>query len=150
MDNIRRGRLDAKDEEVIEACRKVELHEKIMSLPHGYETVINENLNFSGGESQKLGIARALLRKPSLIILDEPTSSLDPHSEKTIKNIIGKIKNHCTVLVIAHRLTTILNADRIFILEDGKIADEGSHDSLIQRNNLYFNFVSGSFIKQSL
>ena len=137
-DNIRYGRLQASDEEVEAAARAAHVHEFVQRLPLGYRTEVAEaGATLSGGERQRLGIARALLKNAPILILDEPTSSLDAVSEAAVFDALRVLRRHRTTLVIAHRLSTIRSATRILVLHDGRLADQGTHDELMASNALY-------------
>ncbi|MCX7749832.1 MAG: ABC transporter ATP-binding protein/permease [Clostridia bacterium] len=123
MENILSGNPKASSEEVIEICKQLNLHNKIMSLPDQYHTVISERVNLSGGEKQRIAIARALIKRPAIFIFDEPTSALDPENEEIIKQLLKDISSQSTVLVIAHKENLILDADRVFILEKGQVKE---------------------------
>ncbi len=136
--NIRIGREGATDEEVAEAARAAHCMEFIERLPQGFDTMLGENgAALSGGERQRLSIARALLKDAPVILLDEATASLDPENETLIQRAVGTLCAGKTVIVIAHRLRTIANADKIVVLDDGNIVEEGGHDDLISSNGLY-------------
>jgi len=138
MENIRYGRLDATDEEVIKAAERVGAHDFIMRLPNGYNTEIRERgQGLSVGQKQLIAFARALLRDPPLLILDEATSSIDPYTELIIKRALAILLKDRTSFVIAHRLSTVRNADRILVIDNGKIVEEGSHRQLMRRGGLY-------------
>lgn len=138
FDNIRVGRLDATLDEVIHAAKLARAHEFIEILPEKYNTILGEDGNrLSGGERQRISIARAYLRNPSILILDEPTSALDNLNEAAMQETLGKLMNGRTVLVVAHRLSTIRNADRIVVIEDGEIMEDGTHEHLLQLNGRY-------------
>lgn len=125
-------------EEIEEACRLANIHDVIMALPEGYDTLCGPNGNrFSGGQKQRLSIARALVRKPKLLILDEPTSALDAESEKLLQDGLEKASKGITVIAIAHRLRTIRQADRIFLIEAGRCIESGSHEELLERSASY-------------
>lgn len=142
MENIRVGRKDASDQEVIAAAKAARCHEFIEKLPEGYQTVIGENgSTLSGGECQRLSIARALLKDAPVILLDEATASLDVDNETEIQEAISKLVKGKTVLVIAHRMRTVENADQIIVLDGGVVAEQGTHDELMQRNGLYAKLV---------
>lgn len=136
--NIRIGRPDAPIESIIEAAKKSCLHEKIMSLPDGYETLLGvSGVLLSGGEKQRVAIARAILKDAPIIILDEATSSLDPENETLIQSAISELAKNKTVLMIAHRLDTIIDADQIIVLEGGRVVEIGKHLDLITKDGLY-------------
>ncbi len=136
--NIRYGRWDATDEEVREAARMAQLAGFIESLPEGYDTPVGERgLKLSGGEKQRVAIARTILKGPPILILDEATSALDTATEQEIQSAIDEVSQNRTTLVIAHRLSTVVNADLIIVLRDGAIAERGTHAELIARGGLY-------------
>lgn len=136
--NIRIGREGASDEEVAEAAKAAHCMEFIERLPQGFDTMLGENrAALSGGERQRLSIARALLKDAPVVLLDEATASLDPESETLIQRAVGALCAGKTVIVIAHRLRTIVNADKIVVLDDGNIVEEGTHDDLVSSNGLY-------------
>ena len=133
MDNIRYGRLDATDEEVIQAAKTVSAHDFIMQMPKGYQTEVNERgSSLSQGQKQLISFARALLNDPKILILDEATSSIDTHTELLIQKALDVLLQGRTSFVIAHRLSTIRNADCIMVVQDGRIAERGNHDELIK------------------
>ncbi|MGB9621097.1 MAG: ABC transporter ATP-binding protein [Brevinematia bacterium] len=130
-------------EEIVEASKLANAHEFIERLPKGYDTFIGEGgAGLSGGQKQRIALARALVRKPKIIILDEPTSSLDPISEKYINESIKKIKGRQTIIVVAHKLSTVLMADKIVVLKDGEIVEVGSHQELMNKREHYFEIFS--------
>lgn len=136
--NIRYGRPDASQEEVAEAARLAQLDTFIGSLPDGYDTVVGERgLKLSGGEKQRIAIARTLLKNPAILILDEATSSLDTRSEKAIQSALERASRDRTTLVIAHRLSTVVDCDEILVLENGRIVERGSHSALLERGGHY-------------
>ncbi len=138
LDNIRYGREDASEEEVVAASRAAHAHEFISALPDGYRTVVGEKgVNLSGGQRQRLAIARAILKNPRILLLDEATSSLDSESERLVQDALERLMAGRTTFVVAHRLTTVQQADRILVLNKGRIVEEGSHDSLKERRGLY-------------
>ena len=140
MDNIRMGRKGATDEQVIAAAKKCGCHEFIMSLEHGYQTVCGvSGGHLSGGERQRISIARAMLKDAPIIILDEATSYTDPENEAVIQSALARLIQGKTLLVIAHRLSTVADADRIFVVEDGKIAAQGTQAELLEGCPLYRN-----------
>ena len=142
MENIRVGRKNATDAEVIAAAKAARCHEFILKLPDGYQTVIGENgSTLSGGECQRLSIARALLKDAPVILLDEATASLDVDNETEIQEAISRLVKGKTVLVIAHRMRTVENADQIIVLDGGVVAESGSHAELMKKNGLYARLV---------
>ena len=143
MENIRVGRKNATDAEVIAAAKAAHCHDFIEKLPDGYQTVIGENgSTLSGGECQRLSIARALLKDAPVILLDEATASLDVDNETEIQEAISRLIKGKTVLVIAHRMRTVENADKIVVLADGVVAESGTHAELMQKNGLYARLVN--------
>ena len=137
--NIKIGKHDATEEEVMEAAKKANCHDFIMQFPDGYKTMVGENgTNLSGGEQQRISIARAMLKDAPIILLDEATASLDPENEIFIQNAISRLLENKTVIVIAHRLKTIKNADKIVVLDKGRIREEGSHEALLANRGLYY------------
>ena len=143
MENIRVGRKNASDEEVIAAAKAAQCHEFISNLPNGYQTVIGENgSTLSGGECQRLSIARALLKDAPVILLDEATASLDVDNETEIQEAISRLVKGKTVLVIAHRMRTVENADQIIVLDGGVVAERGTHAELMKKNGLYARLVN--------
>ena len=141
INNIKYANLDASDKEVFEAAELAYATEFISKLKDGYNTIIGENgVRLSGGEKQRLSIARAILKKTKIILLDEATSSLDAETESKIQKAINHLTKDKTSLIIAHRLSTILNSDKIFVLDQGQIVDEGNHEDLIKKSIIYKNF----------
>jgi ABC-type transport system involved in Fe-S cluster assembly fused permease/ATPase subunit len=136
--NIRYGRTEASDEEVYEAARAAHIHEFISSLPKGYGTQVGERgLKLSGGEKQRVAIARALLKNPRILIFDEATSALDSRAEKAIQAELERIAQGRTTLVIAHRLSTVMDADQILVLSHGRILERGTHQQLLELQGEY-------------
>ena len=136
--NIRYGRKEATDGEIEEAARAARIHDLIVTLPEGYDTVVGERgVSLSGGERQRVTIARAILRDADILILDEATSSLDSQSEKEVQSALDELMRDRTTLVIAHRLSTIVGANRIVVLQAGRVAEVGTHDELIRRRGIY-------------
>ena len=137
-DNIAYGRPEASEEEIIEAARLSNAHEFISSMPHGYDTIVGERgITLSGGQRQRIGIARAVVRNSPILILDEPTASLDTESEKIVMEALENLMVGRTVITIAHRLTTIRDADKIIVLHKGSVIEEGTHDELIAKGKMY-------------
>jgi ABC-type multidrug transport system fused ATPase/permease subunit len=137
-ENIAYGRPDATEEEIIEAAKLANIYDLIQRLPHGLDTLVGERgVTLSGGERQRIGIARAVVRNSPILILDEPTSSLDAESEKIVLEALEKLMIGRTVIIIAHRLNTIRHVDKIIVLTNGTIAEEGTHDQLIQKGKIY-------------
>ncbi len=137
-DNILYGRLDATEEEVIEAAKRANIHDYIMTLDDGYDTVIGERgVRLSGGQKQRLSIARVFLKNPPILILDEATSALDNTTEILIQQALDELCKGRTTIVVAHRLSTIKNADRIAVIADGKIVEQGDHETLMAQKGMY-------------
>lgn len=141
--NILFGKPDATEAEMIEAAKKARCHDFIMALPNGYDTVVGEGGGtLSGGEKQRISIARAILKNAPIIILDEATASIDPENEHLIQQAIAELTRGKTIITIAHRLATIQNADQILVVEDGRIAQRGTHAELVQQDGLYQRFTA--------
>ena len=139
--NIKYSRLTASDEEIIEAAKLSNCDDFVMSMPNGYDTVIGENgVRLSGGEKQRLSIARAILKKSKIILLDEATSSLDAETEDKIQKAINYLTKNKTTIVIAHRLSTVLNSDKIYVIDSGNVVAEGDHNELLSSSSIYKNF----------
>jgi len=138
MENIRYGRVDATDEEIIEAARLAHAHEFIMELPQGYHTLVGERgIKVSGGQRQRIAIARAILKNAPILVLDEATSALDSFTETHIQESFANLMENKTTIVIAHRLSTLLNMDRILVFDQGRIVEDGTHTSLLAKEGIY-------------
>ncbi|MCQ3915333.1 MAG: ATP-binding cassette domain-containing protein [Mycoplasmoidaceae bacterium] len=146
--NLRYGRLDATDKEIVAAAKQAHLHDFIMQLPHGYDTVLHDNgSDLSAGQRQLLTIARAFLAKPKIVILDEATSSIDTKTELLIGKAMDKLMEGKTCFVVAHRLSTIANADQILVLDKGRIVERGTHKELLKKHGFYFKLYDAQFKK---
>ena len=146
MDNIRYGRPEATDEEVIRAARNANAHDFIMSFPDGYDTDIGQRgVKLSGGQKQRLSIARVFLKNPPILIFDEATSALDNESEQVVQKSLEHLAKNRTTFVIAHRLTTIQNAQRILVLTESGIAEEGTHEELLEKKGIYESLYHRNF-----
>lgn len=145
-ENILYGRLDASDEEVIEAAKKANIHDYILTLEHGYDTEIGERgIKLSGGQKQRISIARVFLKNPSILILDEATSALDNATEILIQGALDELTKNRTTIVVAHRLSTIKNADEIYVVDDGMIKEHGNHEDLLKLNGEYAMLYKAQF-----
>ncbi|MGN0655573.1 MAG: ABC transporter ATP-binding protein, partial [Ruminiclostridium sp.] len=140
--NIRFGQSDAPMERVVEAAKKACCHDFIMSLPNGYDTVIGEGgASLSGGEKQRISIARAIMKDAPIIILDEATANVDPENEDRLQKAIEELTRNKTIIMIAHRLKTVRNADNILVIDKGHIVQQGKHSELVQQEGIYKRFV---------
>jgi ATP-binding cassette, subfamily B, bacterial len=142
-DNLRFARPDATDEEVEAAARAAQIHDVIAALPEGYDTVVGERgFRFSGGEKQRIAIARTILRNPPVLVLDEATSALDVQTERAVEEALEELAAGRTTIVIAHRLSTVRDADQIVVLDGGRIAERGTHDELLASGGRYAAMVA--------
>jgi len=149
-DNIAYARPHAKPEEILEAARLANAHEFIIKLPDGYNTLVGEDgHNLSGGERQRLAIARAVLKDPRILILDEATSALDPETEQKIQQALERLIKGRTTIAIAHRLSTLRHADRLAVIDKGRIAELGSHRELLEQKGIYYGLVMAQRQMQS-
>ena len=145
-ENIAYGRPGASDEEIIDAAKKANIHEFIMSLPDGYDTYAGERgARLSGGQKQRISIARVFLKDPKILILDEATSALDNESERHIQKSLEELAKNRTCITIAHRLSTIRNADEIIVIGENGIEERGTHQELIDKNNIYARYYRLQF-----
>jgi ATP-binding cassette subfamily B protein len=136
--NIAYGKAGASQEEVVAAAKSARIHDFIAGLPEGYDTVVGERgLKLSGGEKQRVAIARTILKDPPILILDEATSALDTKTERQIQDELKRLGENRTVLTIAHRLSTVVDADEIIVLDKGRVAERGSHAALLAKGGLY-------------
>ena len=143
FENIRYGNESASEEDVILASQAANAHDFISDLPDGYQTLVGEKgVNLSGGQRQRIAIARAIIKNPRLLILDEATSALDSESELLVQQALSRLFRGRTTLVIAHRLTTIQEANRILVLNKGVIVEEGTHANLLQQEGLYHHLYT--------
>jgi ATP-binding cassette, subfamily B, bacterial len=141
-DNLRFARPSADDREIVAAARAAQIHDLIASLSDGYDTIVGERgYRFSGGEKQRIAIARAILRNPPVLILDEATSALDAHTERAVQDALDRLASGRTVLAIAHRLSTVRHAEQIAVLEGGRVVERGSHDKLVELGDRYAAMV---------
>jgi ATP-binding cassette, subfamily B, bacterial len=145
-ENLRVAKPDANDAELVEACKAAAIHDHIASLPEGYDTVVGERgYKLSGGEKQRIAIARSILKNPRILILDEATSALDTHSERFVQASLAGLMQGRTTFAIAHRLSTILAADQILVLVAGEIVERGTHSELIGRGGVYASLYNEQF-----
>ena len=145
-ENIAYGNLDATDEEIVEAAKKAHIHDYIMTLDHGYDTGVGERgVKLSGGQKQRISIARVFLKNPSILILDEATSALDNATEMLIQQALNDLSHGRTCIVVAHRLSTIKNADEIIVLTKDGIPERGTHEALIAAGGMYAKLYQYQF-----
>lgn len=146
LENVKYGNPQAEDEAAIEACKAADLHNFIMELPDGYETMIGEDgIKLSGGQKQRLALARALLTDPAILILDDVTSALDGETEARVQEALNRVMQGRTTFIIAHRLSSVVDAKRIYVIEDGKIIDVGTHAELVERPGIYQDIYREQF-----
>ena len=145
-ENIKYGKQDATDDEIIEAAKRANIHNFIINLPEGYDTFIGERgVKLSGGQKQRLSIARVFLKNPPILILDEATSSIDTRTEAIVQRGMDALMEGRTVFVIAHRLSTVKNSDVIIVLDHGRIIEKGNHEELIEQKGQYYQLYTGAF-----
>ena len=147
-ENLLMAKENATMKEIREACKMACIDDYIMSLPDKYNTMVGENgVILSGGQKQRIAIARALLMKTEIMLFDEATSALDNETQSKIQEAINNLKGEYTILIVAHRLSTIIDSDRIFVVEDGKIVDSGSHRELLKKSEIYKNLYNKDLTK---
>jgi subfamily B ATP-binding cassette protein MsbA len=148
--NIAYGRFGATDEEIEAAARMAAAHDFILALPHGYDTVVGERgLNLSGGQRQRLAIARAMLKNAPILLLDEATSALDTESERQVQHALEVLMKGRTTIVIAHRLSTVVNADLIHVMDRGRVVESGDHNALLAHGGLYARLYAMQFAEEN-
>ena len=148
-DNIAFGRPDATEDEIVEAAKLANAHEFITRMPMGYDSPVGDRgTTLSGGQRQRIGIARALIRDNPILILDEPTAALDAESEALVVEAMERLMQGRTVITIAHRLSTLRNADKIIVIKDGVVAEEGTHEELLNRDGIYAQLHQLQFEKR--
>jgi ATP-binding cassette subfamily B protein len=145
-DNIRYGKPGATDTEVEAAAKAANCHDFVARFPQGYQTMVGERgIQLSGGQKQRVAIARAVLKDPRILILDEATSALDAESEGLVRDALERLMRGRTTLIIAHRLSTVLGADRVVVIDGGKVAETGTHSELLVKNGIYKRLVEKQF-----
>ena len=150
-DNVRYSKLDATDEEIMEACKKVSAHEFIVKLEKGYDTEVGDGgSRLSLGQRQLISFARAVLINPRILVLDEATSSIDTQTEVIIQKAMDKMMENRTSFIVAHRLSTIINADLILVIKDGKILEKGNHKELLKLKGEYYSLYKNQFINEQM
>ena len=148
-DNIRLGRLDATNEEIITSAKHANAHEFIVTMSQGYQSEIGERgVNLSGGQCQRIALARAFLKDPPILILDEATSALDSETENLVRESLSRLMKNRTTFIIAHRLSTVINADKIVVMQNGHIVEWGTHNKLLERKGFYSNLYNAQFSSQ--
>ena len=150
-DNIAYGRLDATEEEIIEAAKATHVDHFVRAMPDGYNTILDDEAsNLSAGEKQLLTIARAFLAEPTILILDEATSSVETRTEVLIQHAMAALRSNRTSFVIAHRLSTIRDADIILVMENGSIVEQGNHEELLAAGGAYYNLYNAQFVAAAI
>lgn len=150
-ENISFGKLDATDQEIYEACKIADIHDNIMSFPNKYETMLGERgVTLSGGQKQRTSIARAIIKDSPILIMDDSLSAVDTDTEDTIINNLKRIRKDKTTIMIAHRVSTVQSADHILVLEDGKIAEYGTYQQLLDKNGLFTQMVEKQQLEKQL
>ena len=150
-ENIAYGKLDASMDEIIDAAKKAQAHDFITSLKDGYDTLVGEGgSKLSLGQRQLISFARAIIKNPKILILDEATSSIDTETEKLIQGVMNNFMKGRTTFIVAHRLSTIIDADKILVIKDGEIKESGTHKELLIQEGIYYNLYKKQFIKEQM